>query len=474
MKRDKNYIKIFIANLIKAILIFFIVIGIWIGILFIKEGKFFRISILLIFIFIAIAVYCLMGIWKNWIIGEKCDFQAQETYILKLLNQKRYKNHIGLHLELLFTSLVLGKYEQCQQEINKLNGWDSRLHNMQRLQLQLWKIDYMISINQIDALKKEIENLEKFLATTGGIGKKAKQKIQRNINIRKYLIEKNWEDVLKLIENTVEFRKGTVFEQISIAYIQGICCYWLGRHEEAFFKLRLVEERGGNTKYVMLANDLIEKIPEKSLYEDLYVKQPIKYKINKEFIFLIMSCLCVLSLVWFNYYCSHGNSIEAIYCRRYLCAQDEITIFYQKNFGDYELIILSDNEKVAYLLFKDATGLKYKIVDSFRINKNMENEKIGFIGVEMTESETEFYQESEIKQELWSVIAEFYKNNSIFYQEGLSYVGISSSPMVKNITINGIPVTIEQIIETTETPVYLWSVKNIDLKTTIQVDYTEP
>ena len=146
MKKNRNHIKILIANLLKTLLVFFIVIDIWIGILYIKGNDFFQFYNVLILIFIAIIVYCVMDIWKNWIIKENCDFQAQETYILMLLNQKRYKEHIGLHLELLYTSLVLGKYDQSQQEIDKLKEWNNRLNNMQRFQLQLYNIDCMISI----------------------------------------------------------------------------------------------------------------------------------------------------------------------------------------------------------------------------------------------------------------------------------------------------------------------------------------
>lgn len=41
-------------------------------------------------------------------------------------------------------------------------------------------------------------------------------------------------------------------------------------------------------------------------------------------------------------------------------------------------------------------------------------------------------------------------------------------------TINGNPVSIEQITDVNNLPVYLWRVENIDLKTNIQVDYAEP
>ena len=50
-------------------------------------------------------------------------------------------------------------------------------------------------------------------------------------------------------------------------------------------------------------------------------------------------------------------------------------------------------------------------------------------------------------------------------------MGISFSPMAENVTINGILVSIEQITDVNDLPVYLWRVENIDLKTNIQVEY---
>lgn len=50
--------------------------------------------------------------------------------------------------------LVLGRYEESWQEIEKLNGVERRLSNMQRLQLRLWHMDYMISVKEQIYLKK--------------------------------------------------------------------------------------------------------------------------------------------------------------------------------------------------------------------------------------------------------------------------------------------------------------------------------
>ena len=57
--------------------------------------------------------------------------------------------------------LVLGKYEESWQEIEKLNGVERRLSNMQRLQLRLWHMDYMISVKETDLLQKVLKEPQK-------------------------------------------------------------------------------------------------------------------------------------------------------------------------------------------------------------------------------------------------------------------------------------------------------------------------
>ena len=391
-----------------------------------------------------------------------------------LLNQKRYKEHIGLHLELLYTSLVLGKYDQSQQEIDKLKEWNNRLNNMQRFQLQLYNIDCMISMNKTASLKKELEKAEIALNKLQRVNNKTMQKVQMGIRLRRYLTEENWEDILKLLKEISKVSKNvTIYEQICIAYIQGKCDYELKNYKEAFEELRFVIKYGGSTKYVKLANCLLEKIPEKNLPEKISAKKYIRIKhgMNRKIFFLIISCFMVSLFNIVIYWWSQGKSIEEAYSKRYLCAENELTIFYQNNIGDYELVILNEDEKIAYCLFKETGGLNYKLIDSFRIDKNVENNQMELMETEMTESEKEFYQGNKIKQELWTVLIRFYKKNTIFNQENLAYVGITSSSMAENVTVNGNPVSIEQITDVNDLPLYLWRVENIDLKTNIQVEY---
>lgn len=136
-----------------------------------------------------------MDIWKSWIIWDKCDFEANRRYLQRLLKRKRFKKNIKLRLGLLFTDLVLGRYEESRQEIEKLNGLERRLSNIQRLQLKLWHIDYMISVKETDSLKKELEEAQKDLEQPERIREKKRQEVWKEISQRQYLIEEKWEEI---------------------------------------------------------------------------------------------------------------------------------------------------------------------------------------------------------------------------------------------------------------------------------------
>lgn len=266
-----------------------------------------------------------------------------------------------------------------------------------------------------------------------------------------------------------------ILEQVFNAFDYGQCCYHLGRYEEAYHELKFAARYGGNTKYVALANDLMEKIPEKNLYESKIAEQSIKAKlrINKTVIILAISCLLLILSIGFNRYCTHGNSIEEAYCRRYFCEQDELTIIYQKEIDNYELVILCEEgnaKNVGYCLF-DETDSDCKIVASFRYDRTSEMNYMRYMRSEMNEREKEFYRKNTTSGEIWLVFTDFYKKNNIFNQEDMVFVGICSFPMAEDIVVNESPVSVEQVIYIDDAAVYLWSVENIDLKTSLKVEY---
>lgn len=469
MEKNKNNLKIMIANIIIAFsicLLFYCCLE-FIDAIMENKVEVYWLSCFFICTFADIAVYCIMDLWRRWIIFEKCDFLAQEKYILSLLKWKGYKNDVTLHKELLCDSLILGKYDETKQEIEKLRKLDGRLKPVQRLVVQLCIIDHMKAVNETESLNTELKKAENLLASISVKRDRIKQKYQRDIRLRQYLIEERWEDVLELLKTTSQ-KNLTIFEQVVNAYVCGKCCYCLDRYEEAFHELKFAARYGGNTKYVKLANELIEKIPEKNLYENKSTVKSIKvnHRIDFKVIVLAISCLLVILLIRFNLYCSNGSSFEEIYSRRYWCARDELTVIYQKNIGKYELVILREGEKEAYCLFEES-GSAFKMVESFRLARNQTEP----IGIELPEDVEEFFKEGDIEGEIYTVFMGFYKKNDIFNQEDMAYVGIGSFPMVENIVVNGSPVSIEQVIYIDDVATYLWSVENIDLKTNLQIEY---
>lgn len=309
--KSQNYKKMFIANIIRLFSIIFLLFCIWASVLTIKENDVYRFIFISILICVDIAINCIMDLWRKWIIFEKCDFQAQEKYVLSLLKRKRFKNNINLHIELLADSLILGKYDESKQEIEELRRLDSGLKAIQRVAVQFYNIDYMISVNETATLHAELENAENTLRKLSGISDRIKQTYQRNLRLRQYHIEERWEDALELLKIITQ-KNMTVYEQVNTAYYRGKYCYCLGRYEEAFYELKFVVRYGGNTKYVKLANDLIEKIPEKNLYENNSDEKSIKVKhrIDKKVIILIISCLLVILLIGFGRCYSPGNAVD--------------------------------------------------------------------------------------------------------------------------------------------------------------------
>lgn len=476
MRESRNYIKISSANAIKVFSLSFLLVCIGIGIFILKEGEVYQSINLLIIISLCILVYCLADLWRRRIILGKCDFEAQEAFILKLLNRKRNIKSMGLHLELLYVSLVLGRYGWGLQEIEILHRSAARLNNRQRLRLQLLSIDYRISVNEHPVTAEELEDAERLLEQLSGLKKGTREKIRAGIRLRRYFIEKKWEDMLKLLEDREGLSKYvTVFEQVSAAYLRGKCYWQLERYAEAYDELRFVVARGGNTKYVVLANALMEKMPDKNLCENRNTGkiQKKKYSIDKRILFLGVNCFVMLLLCGAAHYCSCGSSIEEAYGRRYLCGEDRPFVIYSENISDFELALLNERDKAGYCLLQKTSNSGYRIVDSFRVDKYTEEnmrKELKRIGKGVSESMEQFYQESSMELEVWAVITEFYKKNKVFYQGDAECVGISYSPLVENVTVNGNPLRTEQVIDQDGRTVYLWRIR-LDLEENIRVVY---
>lgn len=69
------------------------------------------------------------------------------------------------------------------------------------------------------------------------------------------------------------------------------------------------------------------------------------------------------------FYCSHGNSMEEAYCRRYVCMRNRPEVFCLEKIGDYETAVLDGAGKMSYCLFRKTSDSNYHIVDSFSMDK---------------------------------------------------------------------------------------------------------
>lgn len=412
-----------------------------------------------IIIFADIPVLFVSLLWMNWIKYEQCDILAYEQYCLRSL--KRNKKSVNLHKELLYDGLALGKYDECRREIEELHQLESRLKPLQRIEIQLYYIDYLMAVNITEPIHTELENAENLLASISVKRDEIKQAYQRGIRFRRYRIEEQWEDMLEFIR-TEPKRGRTTLEQVINAYYCGWCCYCLGRYEEAFNELNFAAEYGGNSKYVRLAKELMEQIPEKNLYDNNIAGQSKKYERNFYKMVAIIFAVCgLLIMMWLGVhrYFMRGKSIEEIYSKKYFCAQDELVVIYQKEIDDYEMAILYDGEYVAYCLFEE-TANHYRLIESFR----EEFSSLSRIDApEVMEGEKDFFIGVEIKY----VFLYFYQKHDIFYREDAEYVGICCCPLGENIQIGDDLVNIQQldqVIYINDVPVYLWSLENVDIK----------
>lgn len=473
MKDTRTYKKLKVLNLSRILFLYLAAVDFVGSVIQIREKDMHQGSWSLVITFACLAGYYIMDIKKGRILWGYCNFEEQRERIRRLFAKKKYRGYARLHLDLLFSCLVLGRYEESLHEIEELRWMEGRiggLKDKQRLQFRLWNLDYMISVNEIGFLEKELEEAQEILEKIGGLSSKKRQRIEEEIRLRRYMAEERWEDILGVLkEFPGDERNVPVYMQIYMAYIRGKCCYQLGRYGEALRELRFAARWGGDTKYVAFANDLMEKIEEKGPNEnrDAGEVQIIKYRAGAKGIFLAASCfMALLSCVSVSY-CSRGGSVEEAYGRRYLCDGSELTVVYSENIGDYELAVLDGEEEAGYCLFRETSGSGCRIVESFRTEKETESgalkETERFGGV-LSGAMREYFLNVCAETEIRDVMAGFYLKNDMLHRQDMRYAGITCYPRVKNMTINGKKVNVEEIGNADGEPVYLWSVEGIDLE----------
>lgn len=78
--------------------------------------------------------------------------------------------------QLLYVSLVLGRYDRGLHEMEILHRFVGRLNDRQRPRLQLLSIDYRISTNRHLLTAGELETVERLLEQLNGLKKETREK----------------------------------------------------------------------------------------------------------------------------------------------------------------------------------------------------------------------------------------------------------------------------------------------------------
>lgn len=327
----------------------------------------------LIYLFVSFAFYLVVKIWKERAALRKSDYAGLEKDLRsrlkqkeqkKQLNQKEYREYIELHMELLWVDLILGRYDEYLKEWEKLYDMSSYLTQMQKLQLWLASIDYIAFTPKVACAEDKLEKAGWEFQQLEGISGRMKREAGKKIRLARYLVGEKWEDVLELLNMASNsLKKRGILEQVIVAFIRGNCYYKLGSYEKAYVELQFAVKWGCDTKYALMAKDILEIIPGKEQYEaksDRKLKS-LKYKGIGKVILLAVDCFIIVLLGVVYNDCSYGSSMEEAYRKRYLCAENEPIVLYSEKIDDYELAILEEGEKTVYGLFSKPADSDYKI-----------------------------------------------------------------------------------------------------------------
>lgn len=420
--------------------------------------------------------FCFLGLvmtsrWCVTVTYKQCDWDSYRVYLERTL--KRSRNSVRLHLSLLYTELVLGRYDECQAEIEEINRLEKRLSEEQKIVFKQHCIGYLYWTGDRDSSSEKLTEMSEMLQSAEKINENTRRALEENILLYKYLLEDNWEEV---VSQEGKEKGGSVYVQVNRAYFMGKAYYQMGDYENAFSHLTFVAAWGGNTKYVSLAKEMLSTIPEKEKYEGITVEKPLNSKsgIYKKLRFFL-ACIvvfvgnCIFMLFGRNI---SADSVEEAYCKEYwIGGKDQVVVLYQKDFNDYEVAILCDGDKIGYCLcekIEKESGETYKIINSIRTDQHIKTTMWEKATLQMFgESERESYQKSAkdnfVTMQMWTVMEELYMKNSSVYPDDFSYTGVSCYPDMEDYVIGGQQVEVEPVITINGTQFYIWHIEGIDL-----------
>ena len=414
-------------------------------------------------------------IWVRWLEVGKCDFIAFQIYVELSKNDK-----VESKLVLFYAHFILGNYEKCEKIIAELDDAVENMEEYEKNVFQLFKRSYQIFKNGDASTEKDIEELERLIDNS------KEEKISLKMaKCSLYCAKKNWNQA---IEELKKMKIKTVLEQVVVSFFMGRCYFELKGYEQAYRNLEVARRLGGNTKYVHLAQNLIEQLPDEVKEENIQCKRvPYYYQtLKKLFLGGVIACLVAGIGFVIDNSASRGNSISEIYAKRNFCLENKVDILYQDKIENYEIAIVNQNKKIVYCLFqKDAKKQKdnYRLVYFASIDKYAKSNesfilKLENFSVKPKNENDKTISKQEIEERnkklIDDVLYGVYWKNKILSSDDITYVGVSYDSTIVNVTLNGQKLDVDTINKKGEEPYYLWKIKNIDLNSYTIVNYEEP
>ncbi len=412
--------------------------------------------------------------WSEWCVHQVCDFEIYRVFIERLLKRRIRKKNARLHLNLFTACLILGRYEECQTEIDEIKRLQNRLSKKNRIIFRLFYVNYLCWTQDSGSPNEELKEISEMLQSLEKIKADERKELENNVLFYGYLSEGNWEEVVSLWEKR---KCVTVYEQVCRAYYLGKGYYQMTDYEAAYSHLTFAAAWGGNTKYVSLAKEMLSAMPEKEEQGGAFEEEPMcrKYWTQKRLRICLVGIVAVFVAALLMFYGKNitGGSIEEVYCREYWTAKEsEVALLYREAVNGYELAILCDGNKISYCLCKKTeknSGESYKIIYSFRTDQHIKTTMWEKAILQMLNDESgrESYYQGEqntfVEMQMWTVLKELYMKNSSVYPDDFSYTGVSCYPDMEDYVIEGQQVEVEPVITINGTQFYIWHIEGIDL-----------
>lgn len=406
-------------------------------------------------------------IWRAWEIFGRCNLES-ERLLAETLRGKGIRI-IKIKVSLLSLYIPLGYEEKSKKIINELNDVYSEMPEDLKLKFRIIKLCFHIDVDGYEESREQIKDL---IPEITDLDKSNNDYI--TVMFAYYYSDKDWNKALEVLENT---KIKNVYDQVRISYLQGLCYFQLKEYQQSFYYFEISKRFGGNTKYVSLAQNMIDQLPVETKREKNTYKRVSYYflQVYKMIACVIGFCCVIGVFVSLNESFSYGNNVQEIYAKRHLTSESEVDILYQGKVADYEIIIVNCKKYLNYTFFQKVDGNgkdSYKMIYQARMNK--EQRKAPFYkpylsdllsriyGKDFFENKDETYNQMYIA----NILSGLYRKK-IFDKKDMTYIGAAFDKSTSNITIEGKPLKIKKEIQNGEETIYIWEISDINAKDAI-------